>query len=133
MPQHLVVDDKIPAHHAPARDVTGRWLRGSSGNPKGRPAGIDAWKLLVKTAAKLTPDRRRTYLERALDKAWQLAAEGSAEHLRILLDRLAPARLALEHSGEVIIGVPLETLERAQIVLDGLIAEHPDQVRAFLQ
>jgi hypothetical protein len=114
------------------RDAKGRFGPGNRANPGGRPKGIDAWRLLLATAAK-TGKGDRTYLEAALDAAWQRAAAGSAEHLRILLDRLAPARLALEHSGEVAIGVPLDVLERAQQALDGLIAQHPERVQELLQ
>jgi hypothetical protein len=87
---------------------------------------------LLATAAK-TGKGGKTQLELALNAHWRKAIGGNAESFRILLDRLAPARLALEHSGEVAVGVHLDVLERAQTALDELIARDPDRVQEFLQ
>src|SRR5713226_510007 len=73
--------------HSQHRDRRGRFARGRSGNPAGRPPGV---RNRVTVAAELMLDNEATALTR---KALDLALDGDMTALRLCLDRIiAPRR-----------------------------------------
>jgi Family of unknown function (DUF5681) len=68
------------------RDAQGRFLKGRSGNPKGRPPGA---RNKATETAELLLDGESAALTR---KAVERALEGDAMALRLCLDRIIPAR-----------------------------------------
>ncbi|HEX9536161.1 MAG TPA: DUF5681 domain-containing protein [Stellaceae bacterium] len=69
-----------------SRDVDGRFRKGQSGNPKGRPMGA---RNKATEAAELLLDGEAEALTR---KAVELALEGEAGALRLCLERIIPPR-----------------------------------------
>ena len=69
-----------------ARDDKGRWLKGQSGNPKGRPQGL---RHKATMAAEALLDGQA---EALTQQAVQLALEGDVTALRLCLERILPAR-----------------------------------------
>jgi len=68
------------------RDTRGRFRKGESGNPNGRPMGA---RNKATEAAELLLDGEAEALTR---KAVELALEGEAEALRLCLERIIPPR-----------------------------------------
>ena len=69
-----------------SRDADGRFRKGRSGNPKGRPMGV---RNKATEAAELVLDGEAEALTR---KAVERALEGEASALRLCLERIIPPR-----------------------------------------
>lgn len=83
----------------------GRWGKGQSGNPSGRPKGPDALRALQEVLERTREDGR-TELKALLDKIVAQAISGKGLQQRLILERVAPASLALQ------LDVPKELLVR---------------------
>lgn len=83
------------------RDESGRWVKGASGNPGGRPKGQSVLAEIERQLELESNDGRpqRVHL---VEKLIQMALGGDARALDLILRRVAPERLALDvgHSGE---------------------------------
>lgn len=84
-----------------SRDENGRWEKGNSGNPKGRPPNSEAIRKLLEPS--------KTEL---VGKAIELALAGDTTALKICLDRLAAP---LKPEGSI---VEIEGLDKAVSLVD---------------
>ncbi len=100
------------------RDESGRWVKGRSGNPGGRPKGQSVLAE-IERQLELESDDGRPQRVRLVEKLIQRAQGGDMRAMDLILKRVAPERLALEHEGglpTVILrdytGLSYEALER---------------------
>lgn len=77
----------------PERDRVGRWRKGESGNPKGRPAGSGRLAALRATIAADVPAIIASLTEKARD--------GDVQAARLLLERVLPPVRSLEPAAEL--------------------------------
>jgi hypothetical protein len=104
----------VPKKQGPARDAGGRFVKGESGNPKGKAAG--------------TPNRRTAEIREALEKLtpvvvrklYELLQVGDPTALKILSDRTLPRRRLLRIDLPVVRG--LSDIARAQAAIGDLVA-----------
>ena len=86
-----MADDKPEKHGRPLPPVEGRWKKGVSGNPRGRPKKQDSLTSLLKEEIKkICPaDRqKRTWEELMVLATLQLAMKGNAAALKEVWERL---------------------------------------------
>ena len=80
------------------RDESGRFVKGRSGNPGGRPRG-QAVLAEIERQLELESDDGRPQRERLVEKLFKRALAGDMRAMDLILKRVAPERLALEHEG----------------------------------
>jgi len=104
-----VADDNLPAsiddaddNQLVARDSLGKFVKGVSGNPQGRPRGSRNRAALVREAIEEAVQRDlANVVPDLLDAAVELARNGDKSMLRLLLgDMLKPARQADPTAGK---------------------------------
>ncbi len=83
------------------RDGNGRWVRGVSGNPGGRPKSPSVLAE-IERQLELASDDGRPQRVRLVEKLIQMAQGGDMKAMDLVLKRVAPERLAVdvERSGE---------------------------------
>jgi hypothetical protein len=76
----------------------GRFQRGQSGNPGGRPAGPSVLAQIEGMLREEQAAGDKTKLRALLDRIYEQAMAGEAPQQKLLLERVCPAKLALEAS-----------------------------------
>jgi hypothetical protein len=124
--------DELPPK-PPMRDEKGRWLPGSNGNPFGRPRGPSFMELLEREL-----DRKhgkgldaKTKREKLAELLVRRALENQPQAIDLLIRRLAPEKVSIEHTGALMVQV--DRIEAEAEKLDQLLERHtPEQVRELL-
>ena len=73
------------------RDLTGRWIKGQSGNPKGRNPGISDWRTKYREALE-------TAAPEIINSIISAALQGDSTAQRICMERLIPPLKATDSS-----------------------------------
>ncbi len=123
--------DRQEQAEAGVRDESGRWVKGTSGNPGGRPKGQSVLAE-IERQLELESDDGRPQRERLVEKLFKRALAGDMRAMDLILKRVAPERLALEHEGglpTVVIrdytGLSYEALESRRRSHEQLELERP--------
>ncbi len=77
------------------RDVSGRWVKGRSGNPGGRPKSPSVLAE-IERQLELESDDGRPQRVRLVEKLIQMARGGDMKAMDLVLKRVAPERLAVD-------------------------------------
>ena len=82
----------------------GRWTKGQSGNPKGRPKKEVCITELIRTFGKTfyNEEERITYYKQMTKKLWEKAAEGDMAAINFIAERTegkAKQQIDIEHTG----------------------------------
>ncbi len=77
------------------RDVSGRWVKGRSGNPGGRPKSPSVLAE-IERQLELESDDGRPQRVRLVEKLIQMAQGGDMKAMDLILKRVAPERLAVD-------------------------------------
>jgi hypothetical protein len=100
----MTQDEDLPAKTGPAQTITrrnlGRWVKGVSGNPKGRPKGSRNRATIIREALQEATLRQVTEkIPEVLDKAIELALEGNEQMIRMLVKDVIIAPKEVEDTG----------------------------------
>lgn len=87
------------------RDGRGRFRPGQSGNPAGRPVASGIKDQIYAELALPHGTSGQTRLEAFARRLVDLCIEGDTQAMRMILDRGWPARLELQHDGDMILRV----------------------------
>ncbi len=82
------------------RDPNGRFLKGRSGNPGGRPRG-ESVLTEIERQLELASDDGRPMRVRLVEKLLNRALGGDMRAMDLVLKRVAPERLAVDHKNDV--------------------------------
>jgi hypothetical protein len=112
----------VPAPVDPARDEGGKFLKGTSGNPLGRPKGS---KNAITLARLMLEEQLRETLQqkgpRLLNKAIRMAMKGDDKIMRVLLDKMLATPRGEDSDDSVD--------RKIQIVVNNLTNPDPKQVK----
>jgi hypothetical protein len=118
-----------PAQSAGIRSNSGKYLKGKSGNPSGKPPGTRNRKTIL--AEKLTENDADALLQ----KMYRKAMRGSESAARLILDRMRPVRKA---AGKFKLPDTISTLDEVDAALSSVASAQsagkllPDEVAAAL-
>lgn len=99
----MTIEDHLEESYAPTnREMNGRWAKGASGNPAGRPLGSR------NSGSQLCDDVLEQNAEAMTAVAVQLALQGDTVALRLCLERVIPKR---RHRPLQLNWPPIHTLE----------------------
>lgn len=92
-----------PKKHLPEALEKNKWVKGQSGNPKGRPEGsVSIVEGIKKKLLEIEPDNKKTYLELFLSKLFLKAIkEGNEQLMKDMINRVdGMPKQSLDMSGE---------------------------------
>lgn len=105
------MESEAPAKQAEIRDAQGRFVKGSTGNPLGRPKRGETWaEIIADVLEGQDGHSKRTIREAIVRKAVEMAMEG---------DHRARAWLADRESGTARQSVHITPRERDEVVVIG--------------
>ena len=86
-----------------ARDSQGKWLKGTSPNPGGRPKGRGLRAEIERKLAEVPAGSNETRMERIAQVLVEKCEEGDMRALELLLKRVWPERLSVQSEGPLLV------------------------------